>query len=125
MNSLDNLCYLFSVTMPHKKTVTRSAAPSPSKGKELVEDQHMEDVEEQEEENASDNSNNSDSSDNLYEESEDDNEDVAPDESQFIGPDLSTIKSEQYTILRHINQFRFPRSATLSMFHSLCNTLAI
>ena len=50
-----------------------------------------------------------DSSDNNYEESEDENEnaEVAPDESQFIGLDVSTIKSEQYTILRHINQFRF------------------
>lgn len=32
---------------------------------------------------------------------------------------MSTIKSEQYTILRHINQFRFPRNATMGMFHTL------
>ena len=86
------------------------------------EDEQMDDVEANEE-NAS-NSNNSGESDDNFEESEnagedeDENEEVVQDPSPFINLDVSTIKSEQYTILRHINQFRLPGNTTVSFFHT-------
>ena len=111
--------------MPHKRTAARSRPPVD----ENPEDEHMPDVEEGGEDVEAEASEGSEGSDDLYEDSENENdgaddnqnenEGVAPDESQFIGLDVSTIKSEKYTILRHKNQFRFQRSATMSMFHTL------
>lgn len=115
------------MTLPRKITAGRLAhPPSSSKGKYAIEDVPEEDVDEQmndaeEERTASDNDNSG--SDENFEGSdnddEDENEEVASDPTPFIGLDVSKIKSERYTVLRHINQFRFPRDATMGMFHTM------
>lgn len=41
-----------------------------------------------------------------------------PDPTPYFGHDVRRISNEHYTILRHANQFRFPRSATETLFHT-------
>ena len=98
--------------MLRKITASRpSHPPSSSKGKFAVEDVPEEDVHEQmndaEEERTMSDNNDSGESDENYEgsddEDENENDEVAPDPTPFIGLDVSKIKSEWYTILRHIN----------------------
>ena len=106
--------------MPRKITASRSSTPRPTiEAFPEEEDEPMQDAEV--ERTASDSDNNDSDADFEGSDGGAENEDDedAPDPTPFIDLDVAELSSERYTQLRHTNQFRFKKDATMQMFHTL------